>query len=158
MIADTFSQCDRYAAHSPRFAAAFEFLRKLPADQPPGRVVLDGENLFALVQSYKTNPLAGAKFEAHRKYVDIQFIQSGCETILWSPLAALTEIVQPYDAAKDIAFFATPQFVTPVHLRAGGFAIFFPADGHAPGIECGAAVEVRKVVIKVSVNSPEKMR
>ena len=121
MIADTLLQCHRYTALSPRFAAAFEFLQQLPADQPLGRHELDGDNCFALVQTYATKPLAEAKFESHRKYIDIQFIQAGGETLLWSPLVALTEMIEPYDAERDIAFYATPPQVTPINLRAGEF-------------------------------------
>ena len=149
MIADTLSQSHRYTALSPRFAAAFEFLQRLPADQPLGRHDLDGDNCFALVQTYATKPLAEAKFESHRKYIDIQFIQTGSETLLWSPLAALTKITEPYDAEKDIAFYATPPQVTPINLRAGEFTIFFPEDGHAPGLAYNSLAEVRKVVIKI---------
>ena len=151
MIADTLLQCHRYTALSPRFAAAFEFLQQLPADQPLGRHELDGDNCFALVQTYATKPLAEAKFESHRKYIDIQFIQAGGETLLWSPLVALTEMIEPYDAERDIAFYATPPQVTPINLRAGAFTIFFPEDGHAPGLEYSGPTEVRKVVIKISV-------
>ncbi|MFO1489222.1 MAG: YhcH/YjgK/YiaL family protein [Verrucomicrobiota bacterium] len=149
MITDTLSQCARYHSLSPRFAAAFEFLKHLPPTAAPGRQSLDGDNCFALIQSYTTKPVAEAKFEAHRKYIDIQFIQSGRETLLWAPLAALTETLQPHDPAKDIAFYGTPACVTPIRLEAGGFCIFFPADGHAPMLEHGGRTEVRKVVIKV---------
>lgn len=151
MIADTLVQHGRYTNLNPRFPAAFEFLKKLPANQPAGRVELDGDNCFALVQTYTTKPVAQAKFEAHRRYIDIQFIQAGRETLLWSPLATLAQVTQPYADANDIAFYANPPQPTPVNLRAGDFAIFFPEDGHAPGLECGGAVEVRKVVIKVRV-------
>lgn len=149
MITDTLAQCRRYSKMSPRFAAAFEFLEKLPARQPDGRHDLDGDNCFALVQTYTTRPLAEAKFEAHRQYIDIQFIHAGRESILWSPLAALTQVTGPYVAERDIAFFANPPQWTPIRLHAGQFTIFFPTDGHAPGIECDGATEVRKVVIKV---------
>ena len=149
MITDTLSQCRRYMSLSPRFAAAFEFLERLPTSQPDGRCDIDGDNCFALVQTYATRPLAQAMFEAHRQYIDIQFIQAGRETILWSPLAALTQVTQPYAAGKDIAFFASPPQWTPINLRAGQFTIFFPEDGHAPGIECDGAAEVRKIVIKI---------
>ena len=151
MIADTLLQCSRYTVLSPRFAAAFQFLQQLPADKPPGRYPLDGDDCFALVQSYATKPITEAKFEAHRKYIDIQFIQAGCETILWAPLATLTETVQPYAPEKDIAFFAAPQHVTPVQLRAGDFTIFFPEDGHAPGLQYNSHAEVRKTVVKIHV-------
>ena len=76
-------------------------------------------------------------------------MQAGRETILWSPLAALTQVTQPYAAERDIAFFANPPQWTPLNLQAGQFAIFFPEDGHAPGLECAGPSAVRKVVIKV---------
>lgn len=151
MIVDTLTQCRRYTSLSPCFAAAFEFLQHLPADKPSGRYPLDGDDCFALVQSYSTKPAAEAKFEAHRKYIDIQFIQAGRETILWTPLVALTETLQPYDAEKDVTFYATPSHMTPIHLRAGEFTIFFPEDGHAPGLEYDGLAEVRKTVIKIRV-------
>jgi biofilm protein TabA len=149
MIADTFAQRRRYTGLSPRFAAAFEFLEQLPAGQPDTRYDIEGDNCFALVQTYTTRPLAGAMFEAHRQYIDIQFLQTGRETLLWTPLAALTQVTRPYAADKDIAFFASPPHWTPINLQAGQFAIFFPEDGHAPGLESGNPSEVRKIVIKV---------
>ena len=149
MIADTLDQIYRYQTLSPRFPAAFEFLKKLPADIALGRHDIDGDNCYALVQTYSTKPMAQAKFEAHRKYIDIQYLQTGRESLLWSPLSALTQVTQPYVEEKDVAFFATPPQVTPVNLRAGDFAIFFPEDGHAPGMECAGSTEVRKIVIKV---------
>jgi biofilm protein TabA len=151
MIADTLEQNSRYLSLSPHFATAFKFLEKLPVGRPDGRYDIDGDNCFALVQTYNTRPLAQALFEAHRQYIDIQFLQAGRETLLWTPLAALTSVTQPYAADTDIAFFATPPHWTPVNLRAGHFAIFFPADGHAPGLECDGPAEVRKIVIKVRI-------
>jgi YhcH/YjgK/YiaL family protein len=149
MISDTLEQCRRYASLSLRFAAAFEFLEKLPVNKPAGRYDLDGDNCYALVQAYTTKPLDQAKFETHRQYIDIQFIQTGRETMLWSPLAALTQVTQPYLAERDVIFYATPPQMTPINLGEGQFVIFFPTDGHAGGLECGGPSEVRKVVIKV---------
>ncbi|HEV7403836.1 MAG TPA: YhcH/YjgK/YiaL family protein [Chthoniobacteraceae bacterium] len=150
MIADTLAQSSRYASLAPRFAAAFAFLRHLSADQPLGRHDIDGDDCFALVQAYTTKPIADAKFEAHRSCIDIQFIQSGQETLLWAPLAGLAE-TRGYDGEKDFALFATPLMATPLRLRAGEFTIFFPEDAHAPGLELDGPCQVRKVVIKVRI-------
>lgn len=152
MIADTFAQSRRYTSLSPRFAAAFAFLEKLAPDAATGRHEIDGDDCFALVQTYHTKSSAQAKFEAHRKYIDIQFVQSGRETLYWTPLSAITETTQPYADEKDVALFATPARFTALNLQAGEFAIFFPEDAHAPGIELEGVGEVRKVVIKVSVH------
>jgi YhcH/YjgK/YiaL family protein len=149
MITDTLAQHRRYHSLSPRFAAAFQFLETLPPDAALGRHEIDGDNCFALVQAYSTRPLTQAKFEAHRKYIDIQFIQSGREAMLWSPLAALTETTTPYAEERDVAFFATPAHFITTNLQAGEFVIFFPTDGHAPCLEFQGLTEVRKAVIKV---------
>lgn len=151
MISDTLSQRQRYTGLSPRFAAAFEYLEKLPADYPLGRYEIDGDNIFALVQSYQTQPLSSAKVETHRKYIDIQYIQSGRETMLWTPLSTQMEITQPYVAEKDVIFYVTPSNMTPINFGPGQFVIFFPTDCHAGGLECGGPSEVRKVVMKVRV-------
>jgi YhcH/YjgK/YiaL family protein len=151
MISDSLDRIDRYAALSPRFAVAIAFLRRNPAALPDGRHDIDGDDCFALVQSYTTKPATQAAFEAHRKYTDIQLILSGEETLLWAPLQNLGAVTQPYATEKDIAFFAPPEQNTPLNLRAGEFAIFFPEDGHAPGIQTSGACAVRKVVIKVRV-------
>jgi biofilm protein TabA len=150
MIADTLALSSRYESLAPRFGAAFAFLHNLGADQALGRHEISGDDCFALVQSYTTKPIAEAKFEAHRKYIDIQFIQSGQETLLWAPQAGLAE-TQSYDDEKDFALFATPSIATPLKLRAGEFAIFFPEDAHAPTLELEAPCQVRKVVLKVRV-------
>jgi biofilm protein TabA len=149
MVADTLAYCRRYQTLSPRFAAAFDFLETVSADKPVGRYELDGKHCFALVQSYATQPVSQAKFEAHRRYIDIQYIQAGRESLLWSPLAALTETLQPFNEENDIAFYGVPPQATPVNLGPGQFAIFFPEDGHAPGIESGGRADVRKIVVKV---------
>ena len=101
MITDLLEHRHRYTSLSPRFAAAFAFLEQLPDGQPDGRCDIDGDDCFALLQTYQSKPIAEAKFESHRRHIDIQFIQTGSETILWSPLAALTQVTQAYVAEKD---------------------------------------------------------
>jgi biofilm protein TabA len=151
MITDTLAQCRRYACLSPQFAAAFDFLGQLSPALPDGRHEIQDDHCFALVQSYTTKPLAQARFEAHRRHIDIQFIQAGREAMLWAPLAALTQVTQAYSDEKDVAFFANPLHWTPVNVHAGQFTIFFPEDGHAPGIECAGPAEVQKIVIKLRI-------
>jgi YhcH/YjgK/YiaL family protein len=152
MIQDTLAQSARYEALSPRFAQAFAFLRTVDGTQTLGRHDLDGDNVFALVQTYATKPIESAKFEAHRKYIDVQFLYSGRETILWAPLAAMKEQTMAYDEAKEAALWKLVPDVTPLHMSAGHFAILYPEDAHAPCIEWGTSEQVFKVVVKVAVD------
>ena len=151
MVLDTLPNAARYESLNSRFAKAFAFLRTLDGTQELGRHDLDGDHCFALVQTYETKPLEKAKFEAHRKYIDVQFIQSGRETILWAPLDTMKEEMMAYSDEKDAALWKLTADTTPLHVSGGHFAILWPEDAHAPCIEWEKPEQVFKVVIKVVV-------
>lgn len=152
MIQDTLSHAALYECLNSRFAKAFAFLRTVDGTQALGRHDIDGDHCFALVQTYETKPVEKAKFEAHRKYIDVQFVYSGRETILWAPLSAMKEETMAYDETKEAALWKLVPDVTPLHLSAGHFAILFPHDAHAPCVEWEQPGQVFKVVVKVAVD------
>lgn len=148
MIVDTLENAGRYECLQARFKAAFDFLNHADLSVlPDGRLEIDGDQLFALTQTYQTKPLEGGKLEAHRKYIDIQFIVSGEEYIGYAPLAN-QEPVEPFQAEKDIGFYQGEGCLT--KLTAGMFAIFFPNDAHLPSRYLHAPMAVKKIVIKVA--------
>ena len=151
MILDTLANAACYESLNPRFAKAFAFLRTVDGTQELGRHDLEGDDCFALVQTYETKPMEKAKFEAHRKYIDVQFIHSGRETILWAPLAAMQEETMAYSGEKEAALWKLVPDVTPLHMSAGHCAILYPQDAHAPCIEWEKPEHVFKVVVKVAV-------
>ena len=59
----------------------------------------------------------------------------------------LKKISQPYNEKNDITFFED-EATTFIKVSPGEFAIFFPEDGHAPGIAEG---KFRKVIVKVRI-------
>ena len=148
MISDTLHFTSLYAPAHPRLAAGFDFLHKLPTGIADGRYDIDGDRLFALVQSYTTTPAATRKLEHHRKYADIQFLFAGEEIIEHVPLDGLA-VDTPYTEPKDYGLVRDPAVRSAVILRPGGWAIFFPQDAHKPGCALGDPVVVRKVVVKV---------
>jgi biofilm protein TabA len=151
MILDSLSLWRRYAPLHPRLALGFTFLEHLPPDAALGRHDVDGDAVYALVQRYQTRPVAETRLEAHRRYIDIQYLLTGQEVIHWTPLEALAEATQPYDSVTDVAFYASVADMVPLLLRAGRFAILFPDDAHAPSCAWGDPAEVLKVVVKVAV-------
>ncbi len=148
MIADTLAAAQLYTPTHPRLAAGFDFLRKLPANIADGRHEIDGDRVFALVQSYTTTPAATRKLEHHRKYADIQYLISGGEIIEHVALDGLP-VDTPYDETKDYGLVRDPAARSSVVLAPGSWAIFFPQDAHKPGCALGVPGAVRKVVIKV---------
>jgi YhcH/YjgK/YiaL family protein len=125
-----------------------EFLRNTDlASLPVGRVDIEGDKLFALVQEYETADKAAKKPESHAKYSDIQVVVSGEEVIGYAPLAGATPTENLF-AEKDVAFYAQPADETDLVLTAGSFAVFFPTDIHRPGVTRKTATKVRKIVVK----------
>jgi biofilm protein TabA len=151
MILDTLDHARRYEALNPRFALAFDFLRQFDGSQALGRHDLDGDHCFALVQTYETKPLEKAKFEAHRRYIDVQYLHRGRECILWAPLDSMQEVMMPYSEEKEAALWKlTPEY-TSLEMEPGRFAILYPEDAHAPCIVREQVRDVLKVVVKVAV-------
>ncbi len=141
-------QCD-----SPlMLTRAIEFLRLRGIyELPDGKVEIDGDRVFAIIQRYQTLETDAPKFEYHRKYIDVQYLVSGEEIIGWTPSDRIT-VTEPYNAEKDIAFGTAPAGTwTPVHLQAGQAAVLWPEDGHAPRLAAGKASAVMKIVVKVAV-------
>jgi YhcH/YjgK/YiaL family protein len=123
-------------------------LRELPATPTDGRHEIDGDALFALVQSYTTTPAAERKLEHHRKYADIQFLLVGEEIIEHAPLEGLA-VDTPYQAEKDFGLVRDAAGRSAVVLKPGSFGIYFPEDAHKPGCSIHEPAPVRKVVVKV---------
>jgi YhcH/YjgK/YiaL family protein len=147
MILDTIQNAERYYALHPGFKAAFDWLRgQSGAKLPAGRQEIDGTRLYANVITEGGRGQARAKFEAHRRYIDIQYVVEGFDLMGWRHLDA-TMKGRGFDAAKDVELFEDrPEWWVPV--PAGHFTIFFPEDAHAPMAGDGP---MYKLVAKVAV-------
>ena len=147
MIHDDLKNAPFYHSIGPRFRLGLEFLARMDPATPDGRVPIDGDNVFALVQTYETQAPERLSFEAHRLHADIQCVVSGQEAIYYSPLGALSETT-PYAETKDIAFYSGSNNC-PLIMLPGSFAILNPQDAHKPCSVWGKPERVKKVVVKV---------
>ena len=117
-----------------------------------GRVEIDGEQIYAIVQRYETMIIDAPRLEYHKKYIDIQYVVSGEEVIGWAPAERLT-VTEAYNPDADICFGTVPKGkITPVYMQAGQVVILYPEDGHAPKLAAGAPSQVFKIVIKVAAD------
>jgi biofilm protein TabA len=150
MIFDTLTNSSLYTALGPRLARGFEWLANFKTETPEGRYAIDGDAVYALVQGYETVPATEKKFESHRSYLDIQYMVEGSEVIYYASTRTLKPAT-PYDSVKDFLLYSDPADSTPLLLRPGTFAVFYPNDGHKGGCADGTPARVRKVVVKVQV-------
>ena len=142
-----------YENMDARLARAIDWLRAtdLSTIAKGEKVLIDGDRVYAMGQSYETIDPATASYEAHRSYIDIQIMVEGEEVMYWTPLADLPKVKTPYTPERDVEFFEEPAFGVPLTVRAGDFAVFFPSDGHKPRCRLGDAKTIRKIVVKIAV-------
>jgi len=149
MIVDKIENACLYAGLSDKIAKAFEILKDPElVEKNNGRYDVDGEEFYYIVQRYQTRPVEQGRLEAHKKYIDVQFIADGIELMGFAPIEKL-EIETPYNGEKDIAFYKAPDKISSVNLSAGMFCILFPQDGHMPGLQSNGPSNVLKVVVKL---------
>ena len=148
MILDRIEHAAMYQGLAPRIAAGFEFLARPDLESlAAGRVEIDGDELFAIVGKENGRGREQALLEAHRRYLDIQYVVSGTDQIGWLPISDCRRVKLEYDEGKDVAlYFDRP--ATWLVLPPGNFAIFLPQDAHAPLAGTGP---VHKVVVKVAL-------
>ncbi len=150
MIVDSLDQSGNYQSLLPGLREAFRWLSTDASTAASGRHQV-AEGVTAIVDCYSTAPASEKKWEAHRCHVDLQVVLSGSELVGWSPASELTTRI-PYNPEKDAEFFEPPiGAITRFRLSPGLFAIFFPGDGHQPGVMEEQSGEVRKVVFKLRI-------
>jgi YhcH/YjgK/YiaL family protein len=150
MILDSLGRAPVYHLLHPGLPAAFAWLLGRAASAETGRHEV-AEGVVAIVDAYRTAPASEKKWETHRRHVDLQVVLSGSELVGWSPVSELTTRI-PYNPEKDAEFYESPVFaVTRFRLHPGLFAVFFPGDGHQPGVMEEQPAEVRKVVFKLRI-------
>ena len=112
---------------------------------------IDGKELWASVQEYTSKLETEAKAEAHKNYIDIQYIVSGTEVIEGFDIDKATPKSE-YNDVKDVMFYEDNVNSTKGILNADEYGIFFPRDVHKPGM-ClnGNQDTVKKIVVKVKV-------
>lgn len=152
MIFDSLKNSELYYGVNKNFKEAFEFIKKATEENlPVGRYELKGNDLFAMIQEYNTKSPEEAKAEAHRKYIDIQYIISGIEKMeVYNISKAETDIA--YSEEKDCEFFKNYEIPSVCILQNEEYAILFPEDIHRPGMAYDNPAAVKKIVVKVAVN------
>ena len=108
-----------------------------------------GDGMFAIDAAYLSKLRPAVFFETHRKYIDVQAILLGEESMEIADRARLTLDV-PYDNERDLIKYLDYTPTSTLRARDGEVAVFFPVDGHMSHA-VGQPVLVRKTVVKVPV-------
>lgn len=148
MIISSFKNKDAVIKYIPQISSIFDFINhKLTKNIKDGRYNLDF-GIYAVIGKSQPKLKNEQLLEAHKIYIDLQYIISGRDKIGWKFLDKSFIVDTKYNKKNDIVFFSTKPdiFIT---LKKGDFVIFFPEDAHSP--LCGKT-PVKKCVFKIPKN------
>lgn len=148
MIIDRIENAALYFPLHLLFKQAFEYLRQIDIHSiPVGRHEVDGDAIYALVQEYTTKKIGEGKWEAHRRYIDLQYVVQGAEGMGYANIHHLQQ--GEYIPEKDfLPLFGEGDQVA---LKSGCFVLLFPEDAHMPSMALGEPAIARKIVLKIAV-------
>jgi len=153
MIVTSLDRLGRYAFLSKNFSDAIDWIESGAwKKMEDGKFPIDGERIHGMIMTGDTKQVADCRYEAHRRYADIQILLEGAEYAMVRDLPGLP-VSDPYASDRDIEFYGegAPVPEHRVALEPGVAAFFFPEDAHKPSMARGAPAKVRKLVVKVEM-------
>jgi YhcH/YjgK/YiaL family protein len=149
MVLDKIENSKKYWKLTERISRAFDYIHSTNLEElKPGKYEVENEDIIAIMSEYETKDKDECYLEAHRKYIDIQYMLKGTELIGITFQAGQTP-TKPYDETDDYELYKEESSF--IKLAPGNFAIFFPEDLHMPGLRTTGPGQVRKLIMKVRV-------
>ncbi|MBQ7301845.1 MAG: YhcH/YjgK/YiaL family protein [Clostridia bacterium] len=153
MIFDQIQNLSVYRAVLPGMEAVLDFLSRTELTSLAAGKIRLGGGVVCNVNRYE--PKTESKWEAHRNYIDLQYVVSGAETMVYASLDDAVD-ADEYNAEKDLHLFGNADRSVSMAFHAGDFALFFPQDVHMPGLKNEETDgEVLKLVFKIPTPSYE---
>ncbi|MBE6978187.1 MAG: DUF386 domain-containing protein [Ruminococcaceae bacterium] len=145
MIICPWKDIKKYAALLPGIEEAFDAVNALTVyENGAVHPLSNGNRFFVCALTTKEPDVA----EAHRKYLDIQYVVKGKEVMGWADLDACSPAV-PFSEEKDIGMYTGPfQYYT---ITEGMCYVAFPEDAHMPGRHLDVPNDYVKVIVKLAV-------
>lgn len=147
MIIDSIDRAFIYEKISPAFTLAMKFLYENRNGGLTKERYELSEDVYVLVMRYSTKMLDNCYYEAHKNYIDVQYLVLGNEYMGWAPKSKMTE--ETYIEEKDLYRMNGKGDLYPLH--GGEFMILFPEDAHMPCVQYGDSAKVEKIILKIRV-------
>lgn len=149
MIVDDIKNIQKYSNLNIPMNKIVEFIEYYnKAHLEDRRYDILGDDLFAIVQSYKTIAHDEGKWESHKDYMDLQYIDRGTEVMYWA-LADELVVTEDHTPERDILFYEKAPHKASVLLEKGMFVLLLTHDAHMPCCEFDKQEKVRKIVFKI---------
>lgn len=146
MIFDKINKIEKYACFFDKWQEILNIYNE-SKNKEAGRY--NWEKGFYMIQEGQTKSAQECKYEAHRKFVDIQILLEGKECMKLATITDL-QVVDEYNEDKDIEFLEGEG--SSLSLRPDDMYILFPHDGHMPCLHIHNQTKYKKLVIKYELD------
>lgn len=152
MIKNSLKYTKNYYNLSNKIKLALKYLEQNDLKEiENGRYDILGDDVYVNIQDYTSKPETQGKWEAHRKYIDIQFMIKGSEKIGVGEIDNY-QTSEAYDEVKDLELLtATNDNYQFINMNENDFIILYPQDVHMPQIAMDMPAYVKKAVVKISI-------
>ena len=151
MILDKIENIDLYSGISENIKNAIEYIKMTDfSEMKTGKHEIN-DKMFVLVNEYETKENELSILEAHRKYIDFQYVLEGSE-LIECELMNKQKVYSEYNMDEDYVLFHNTEFVSQIQFNEGMFAILYPDDLHLPGVINIKKSNIRKIVLKVLID------
>ena len=145
MIVCPWKDIKKYASLLPGIDEAFDAVNALTEYENKKNYPLSNGNRFFIAAQETKAP---DKAEAHRNYLDIQYIVKGKEVMGWASLEE-SHLEGEFNEVKDVGMYSGNfQYMT---INEGICYVAFPEDVHMPGRHLDVPNDFVKVVVKLKV-------
>ncbi len=138
----------QYHKQPDLWKAAFDYLNKDLIAAEAGKYPVKGNEVVAMISGYQTKNIEDARWESHRKFIDLQYLIKGEEKMGLLPLEK-AKAASEYREDQDVILFGDQEgeyYMANQEV----FFLFFPGDVHRPCIRTGESMPVKKLVIKIA--------
>lgn len=149
MIFDNIENASIYYNLSEKIKEGLLFLQNNDLkNMQKGKYIIN-DDIYVNIEQYYPKPIENCKLEAHKQYIDIQYIIEGEEMLGFINIneKSLTPL-QTYDEKKDIIFYDGE--CNYLKAKQNDFIIFDTYDAHKPQIKTNEKkTPVKKAVVKI---------
>ncbi|MFA6088193.1 YhcH/YjgK/YiaL family protein [Mucilaginibacter sp.] len=143
---ETFAK--QYNGNKQLWDKAFNYLTTTNLDTlSPGKHLIAGDSLYAIVIKGATKTLEQVKWESHKNYIDIQCVITDGETMQEAAPGTITPTI-PYDPKTDNANY-TATIGKSYLAKPGKILLFFPGIVHRAGLKADGFDTDKRIVLKI---------
>lgn len=151
MIVDHISNLKNYVTLNPNIKTVIDYLEANDVSKLLGNYQIN-DQVKLIRENYMPKALQACSFESHQVYGDIQLVLDGIEIFGYlDKNNIMFQVIEPYDASKDVEKGISLGYFSTVLLTKGMFAMVLKNELHMPKLSNGTMNEVKKAVFKIKL-------